>query len=59
MKTGYTILNGVGKGDNIIEVMNHLETNQVVNLGWIFPKTAYSFRTKDTVGVWKIKKLKN
>jgi len=57
MKTGYIILNAVYKGDNIIEVMNHSDKNEVVHLGWIKPKSAYSFKSKDTVGVWKLKQL--
>ena len=58
MKTGFEIINAVHKGDNIIEVINHQEDNSVVNLGWIFPKTAYIGKNHETVGVWKIKQLK-
>jgi hypothetical protein len=59
MKTGYTILNAVSNYDNIIEVVNHEKRNEIVHLGWINTVSAYRCRTKETVGVWKIVKLKN
>ena len=59
MKEGYTILNAIMRGDNVIEVINHSDRNEVVNLGWVFPKTAYIAKNNKSVGVWKPKKLKN
>lgn len=59
MKSRYTILNAVMNYDNIVEVINHQTKNQVVNLGWLIPSSPYKLKNHETVGVWKIKKLKN
>jgi hypothetical protein len=59
MKAGYTILNGVMNYDKIVEVINHEKINQVVNLGWLITASPYKLRSHETVGVWKLKQLKN
>ena len=59
MKSRYTILNAVMNYDNIVEVINHQTKNQVVNLGWLMTSSPYKLKNYETVGVWKIKKLKN
>jgi hypothetical protein len=59
MKAGYTILNAVSNYDNIVEVINHEKNNEVVYLGWINTVTPYKTKSKESVGVWKLKKLKN
>jgi len=56
MKAGYTVKNLFYSFDKFIEVINYEAKNEVVNFGWLFidniPKDT------NTVGIWKIKKLK-
>ena len=59
MKAGYTVSNVSFTGSKIVEVINYEHSNRVLNMGWIFPKTPYKTKDENTVGVWKIKQLKN
>ena len=59
MKAGYSVIHSVINGDKLIEVINRPIINTVINLGWIFPQTAYKKKDENTVGVWKLKQLKN
>ena len=59
MKAGYKVIDGLNSYDNILEVINKQKTNEIIHLGWINPFTAYKLRSYETVGVWKLKKLKN
>lgn len=59
MEAGYTVVNAVSGYDNIVELINHESKNQIVLLGWINKLNAYKLKSNETVGVWKLKKLKN
>lgn len=59
MQTGYTVSNGILKGDNFIEVVNYQDSNKVYNLGWIYGDNVTRFRDKNSIGMWKRKQLKN
>ena len=59
MKSGYRVINSVSNGATAIEVINNEKENHIMNLGWIYLRTAYYTKDKSTVGVWKLKQLKN
>lgn len=59
MKAGYTILNSVMDIDKIIEVINYEKKSEIVHLGWTITSSPYKLRSHETVGVWKLKQLKN
>lgn len=59
MEAGYRVIDAVGKGDTICEVRNNHKSNEVINLGWIFPNSAYKTKDNNSVGVWKLKQIKN
>lgn len=59
MKAGYKIIDGLSSYDKIMEVINNEKTNEIIHLGWINPITAYKQKGSETVGVWKLKNLKN
>jgi hypothetical protein len=59
MKAGYNIVNSISSGNTVIEVINHQDSNDIINLGWMYLRTAYIYKSKATVGVWKPKQLKN
>lgn len=59
MKAGYKVIDGLNSYDKILEVINKQKTNEIIHLGWISPITAYKCKSNDTVGVWKLKKIKN
>lgn len=59
MKAGYNIVNSISIGNTAIEVLNRQDSNDIINLGWMYLKTAYIYKSESTVGVWKLKQLKN
>ena len=59
MKAGYYTSNVISEGNSVIEVINNSESNLVMNLGWIYMKTLIALKSKNTIGVWKLKQLKN
>jgi hypothetical protein len=54
MKAGYIIIDYVTNEDKCIEVLNAIESNAIVNLGYIYLKNIR--KSKSSIGVWKIKK---
>ena len=59
MKAGYTVKNASITGDKLIEVINYQHSNTVLNMGWFYTETPYKLKDENTVGVWKLKQLKN
>lgn len=58
MIAGYDVSNLFLPEHTVIEVINNRITNHVINLGWRFERTIRLIKNKNSVGIWKIKKLK-
>jgi hypothetical protein len=54
MKAGYDVIDYITNEDKYIEVLNFMESNTIVNLGYIYLENIN--KSKSSVGFWKIKK---
>ena len=60
MKIRYTLFYLINyKEDKFIEVINDLFCNEVIHYGWNKRISYDASKDETTIGVWKIKKLKN
>jgi len=59
MKAGYTIIHDdyINESDTIMEVLNYDHKNTITFYAW--PDRSCFKVMSDTIGVWKIKQLKN
>lgn len=59
MKVDYTVENKLKQGQSFILVSNYKYSNNVVNQGFYSEKLLIGTGSFHSVGIWKIKQLKN